>query len=117
MYGSATLPSVSTAHLRWYARTITAEIEAIKLLGIEPMRGGWRLYWVAGGRVRSRLAASEKRNAGLRGLLGAADEDLVEATAAKLEQLAWLSQRVKRTEQQLADPDRRPIACGRRACG
>ena len=81
----------------------TAEIEAIKLLGIEPMRGGWRLYWVAGGRVRSRLAASEKRNAGLRGLLGAADEDLVEATAATLEQLAWLSQRVKRTEQQLAD--------------
>ena len=41
----------------------TAEIEAIKLLGTEPMRGGTRVIFVAGGRVRSRLAAHEARNA------------------------------------------------------
>ena len=64
----------------------TAEIEAIKLLGTEPMRGGTRLFYVAGGRVRRRLAAHEARTARLRSLLGTPDEEIVAAVEARLEQ-------------------------------
>ena len=35
----------------------TGEIEALKLLGTESIRGGTRLFYVAGGRVRHRLGA------------------------------------------------------------
>src|ERR1044072_2667912 len=35
----------------------TAEIECVKLLGSEPMRGGGPLYWIAAGRRRASLAA------------------------------------------------------------
>jgi len=43
------------------------------LLGSEPVRGGTRLFFVAGGRLRHRLGAHEQRNAALRTLLGAPD--------------------------------------------
>ncbi len=54
----------------------TAEIGALVLLGTEPMRGGIRVFFVAGDRVRRRLAAHEARNARLRELLDSADVDL-----------------------------------------
>jgi len=54
----------------------TAEIGALALVGSEPMRGGTRVFFVAGDRVRRRLAEHEARNAKLRLLLGAADDDL-----------------------------------------
>jgi len=41
----------------------TTELEAIKLLGTESLRGGTRLFFVAGGRVRTRLGEHEARNA------------------------------------------------------
>ena len=63
----------------------TAEIEAIKFLGTEPMRGGTRLFYVAGGRVRHRLAAHEARTARLRSLLGTPDEEIASAVEARLE--------------------------------
>src|SRR5664280_1407985 len=65
----------------------TAEIEVIKLLGAEPMRGGTRLTFVAGGRVRARLGTHEALNARLRAALGAPDEEIAAVAEAKLEQL------------------------------
>jgi alanyl-tRNA synthetase len=80
----------------------TAEIEAIKLLGGEPMRGGLRLHWVAGGRVRGRLAAHEARAARLRVLLGAPDEELPEIAELKLGQLHAAERRIRGLEEALA---------------
>ncbi|MBK9966059.1 MAG: alanyl-tRNA editing protein [Holophagales bacterium] len=49
----------------------TSEIEALKLLGTEKLRGGTRLFFVAGGRIRRRLGGHEERSGRLRVLLGA----------------------------------------------
>ncbi|MEW6336337.1 MAG: alanyl-tRNA editing protein [Acidobacteriota bacterium] len=55
----------------------TAELEALALLGTEPMRGGTRVFFVAGGRLRRRMAAHEERNAALRAALDAPESDFV----------------------------------------
>jgi Ser-tRNA(Ala) deacylase AlaX len=80
----------------------TGEIEALKLLGTEGIRGGTRLFYVAGRRARLRLDAHERRNAGLRALLGAPDEELIPALQVKLEQLLALERRTRKLEEQLA---------------
>jgi Ser-tRNA(Ala) deacylase AlaX len=54
----------------------TAEIGTLALLDTEPMRGGTRVIFVAGDRVRRRLVEHEARNLRLRALLDAADDDL-----------------------------------------
>ena len=54
------------------------------LIGTETMRGGTRVFFVAGDRVRRRLAEHEVRNAKLRTLLGAADADLPELVELRL---------------------------------
>ncbi len=54
------------------------------LIGTEIMRGGTRLFFIAGDRVRRRLAEHEARNLKLRTLLGAADEDLPELVELRL---------------------------------
>jgi Ser-tRNA(Ala) deacylase AlaX len=81
----------------------TAEIEAVKLLGTEPMRGGTRLYWVAGARVRRRLAAHEGRNAELRAIFGTGDADLASLARAKLGELRQSGKRERDLEGRLAD--------------
>src|SRR5664279_2371787 len=81
----------------------TGELEALKLLGTEGIRGGTRLFFVAGRRNRLRQGAHEQRNAGLRALLGAPDEDLVSALQIKLDQLLALERRARKMEEQLAD--------------
>lgn len=81
----------------------TGEIESLKLLGTESIRGGTRLFYVAGGRVRRRLGAHEQRNAALRTLLGAPDEDLVSALQIKLDQLLALERRGRKLEDELAE--------------
>jgi alanyl-tRNA synthetase len=81
----------------------TAEIESLKLLGTEPMRGGTRLFWTAGGRVRRRLGRHESRNAELRGVVGAADDDLVHVVRGKLAQLKDISREAKLLQGRLAD--------------
>jgi alanyl-tRNA synthetase len=81
----------------------TAELECLCLLGTEPVRGGTRIYYVAGGRARARMAAHEQRNAELRALLGAADPALAGAVAARLEQLRDLDKRVRLLEDELAE--------------
>jgi len=81
----------------------TGEIEALKLLGTESIRGGTRLFYVAGGRARRRLGAHEQRNATLRTLLGAPDEDLIPALQIKLDQLLTLERRGRKLEEELVD--------------
>lgn len=69
----------------------TAEIGAVVLLGVESMRGGTRVFFVAGDRVRRRLVEHELRNARLRSILDSSDDDLpdvVELRIAKEKQLA-----------------------------
>ena len=80
----------------------TAELEALKLLGTEPVRGGTRVFFVAGGRTRRRLGAAERRNAELRALLGTPDEGLVAGLAGKLEQLKSVEKQVRALEEELA---------------
>ena len=80
----------------------TAEIEAVALLSAESLRGGTRLFFVAGRRVRRRLARHEERNAALRALLGAPDADLAGAAKAKLDQLAEAQRALRRAGEELA---------------
>jgi len=81
----------------------TAEIETVKLLGTEPMRGGTRLHWLAGSRVRGRLAAHEARAAELRRLLDTADDALVDVVSLKLAQLKDAARLRKRLEKELGE--------------
>lgn len=80
----------------------TAELETLKLLGTESLRGGTRLFFAVGRRVRRRLEAHETRSAALRTLLGAPDEALVPAVEAKLEQLRAADKRARLLEDELA---------------
>jgi Ser-tRNA(Ala) deacylase AlaX len=88
----------------------TAEIESLKLLGTEKLRGGVRLYFVAGGRIRRRLGADEERNARLRALLGAPDAGLAEAVEAKLAQLSDAHKALRALEEELADAKAEALA-------
>ena len=81
----------------------TAEIECVKLLGTEPMRGGTRLYWVAGARARRRLGQREALLTQLRKIVGAADDELAEVIAGKLEGLKLEQRRTRHLEGQLAE--------------
>lgn len=83
----------------------TAEIECVKLLGSEPMRGGCRLYWVAGARVRARLAAHESRTEALRKTLEGGDDELVSLAAAKVAQLRESERERRRLLERLADAE------------
>jgi len=81
----------------------TAELEALCLLGTEPVRGGTRVFFVAGARARARMLAHEQRNAALRGLLGVPDEGLAAAVAARQEQQRDLEKRVRGLEEELGE--------------
>ena len=96
--GGVDLNTCGGTHLRH-----TGELEALKLLGTEGIRGGTRLYFVAGGRVRRRLGDHEARNAALRTLLGAPDEDLATVLQAKLDQMLALERRGRKLEEELAE--------------
>lgn len=93
----ADLNTCGGTHLR-----STAEIEALKLLGTESIRGGVRLSFVAGGRVRRRLGAHEARTAALRALLGASDAELVATAGLKLDQLRAAERRLKDADEEIA---------------
>jgi alanyl-tRNA synthetase len=80
-----------------------AELGLVKLLHTEAMRGGTRVYYVAGERARGRLAEQEERVAQLRSLLGAADEELASVVELKLGQLKEALRRAERAEEALAD--------------
>ncbi len=90
----------------------TAEIEAVKLLGAEPMRGGTRLYFVAGGRLRWRLSEHEERTAALRRVLEAPEEEMLAAAQAKLEALREAQRRGRHLEERLAEALADALASG-----
>jgi alanyl-tRNA synthetase len=81
----------------------TAEIGLLCLLGTEPMRGGTRVFFVAGDRVRKRMAAHEARNLHLRSLLDTGDEELPEMVALRLNREKELARTVRRLSEELAD--------------
>jgi Ser-tRNA(Ala) deacylase AlaX len=81
----------------------TGEIETVKLLATEPLRGGTRLFWLAGSRVRQRLASDEARLAELRSVLGAADDELASVAALKLDQLKEAGRRERALLGRLAE--------------
>jgi Ser-tRNA(Ala) deacylase AlaX len=80
----------------------TAEIEALKLLDTESLRGGTRLCWVAGRRLRRLHQEHHERNARLRGLLGTSDDDLAERVAARLDQARDAERALRKLEEELA---------------
>ena len=80
----------------------TAEIELVALLSTESLRGGTRLFFVAGRRARRRLAAHEDRLLALRKILGAPDSGLADAAAAKRDQLQDAQRMLRRAEEELA---------------
>jgi len=90
----------------------TAEIEGLKLLGTEGMRGGTRLFYVAGVRLRRLLAAHHERNAKLRQLVGTSDEELPAGVSAKLEQLKDAQRAARILEEGLAVESARALALG-----
>ena len=73
----------------------TCEAESMKLLGCEEMRGGTRVFWLAGGRVRARLGARESLLAGLRGVLEGADDELETLAAKKKSQVLTLQKELR----------------------
>jgi alanyl-tRNA synthetase len=81
----------------------TAELESICLTGTEQLRGGTRVFFVAGERVRSRMAAHEARNRQLRSVLGAPDAELVPVAEAKLLQLKETGRENRRLADEMAD--------------
>jgi Ser-tRNA(Ala) deacylase AlaX len=81
----------------------TAEIGLLCLLGTEPMRGGTRVFFVAGDRVRKRMAAHEERNLRLRSLLDTGDEKLSEVVSLRLDREKELARTVRRLNEELAD--------------
>jgi Ser-tRNA(Ala) deacylase AlaX len=81
----------------------TAEIGLLCLLGTEPMRGGTRVFFVAGDRIRQRMAAHEERNLRLRSLLDTGDEQLPEVVGLRLDREKELNRTVRRLIEDLAD--------------
>jgi len=90
----------------------TAELEALKLLGTEPMRGGTRLCYAAGERLRRLHAAHHERAARLRELLSTSDDELVAGVAAKLDQLKDAQRAVRALEEELAIVSALALAAG-----
>ncbi len=80
----------------------TSEIEVVKLLGTEALRGGLRLFFICGGRVRARLGAHEERIAALRQALGAPEEGIVAAALEKLEKLRQAERELRGRDEQEA---------------
>lgn len=81
----------------------TAEIGAFAIVGTEPMRGGTRVYFVAGERARLRLREHERRAALLRAVFGTNEDEIPQVAAQKLEQLKDANARIKRLQERLAD--------------
>jgi Ser-tRNA(Ala) deacylase AlaX len=62
----------------------TSELECVKLIGTESIRGGTRLFFVFGKRLRNRLEAHEQRAHQLRTILGRPDDALVAAVEQRI---------------------------------
>jgi alanyl-tRNA synthetase len=80
----------------------TAEIECVLLCGTEPMRGGTRVFFVAGRRARQRFVGHEARNAELRRIVGTGDDELAEVIELKLGQLQAAERHARGLEEELS---------------
>jgi len=80
----------------------TLELECVKLLSSEPIRGGTRLHFIFGRRVRERLEAHEQRNHELRILLGRPDEGLAESVELHLESEKEMERQLRHAGEELA---------------
>lgn len=80
----------------------TSELEALKLLGTESVRGGTRIFFVAGVRLRRLLGEHHDRNARLRALLGLSDEELPSGVESKLAQLKESQRALRHAESEVA---------------
>jgi alanyl-tRNA synthetase len=83
----------------------TAEIGSVALLGTEAMRGGTRVFFVAGRRVRRRMRDHERRNARLRGILDSADDDLPEVVELRIGREKQLARERRRLLEDLAEAE------------
>jgi alanyl-tRNA synthetase len=81
----------------------TSEVGVVSLIGTESMRGGTRVFFLAGDRVRRRLAGHELRNARLREILDTADEDMPEIVQHRLEHEKRLARERRRLAEELAE--------------
>jgi len=77
-------------------------VETVAIVATEPMHGGTRLHWVAGGRVRRRLAEREALLAALRRTTGAGDPELVETVERRLRQAKAARAEAARLRERLA---------------
>lgn len=90
----------------------TAELESIVILGTEPMRGGTRVFFAAGGRVRTLVHEQGGVLARLRTLVGAPDEELATVVEAKLEGLRNAERLLRRWRDEAADALGDALAAG-----
>jgi alanyl-tRNA synthetase len=81
----------------------TSEIGSLCLLGTEPMRGGTRVFFVAGDRARRRMAIHEDRNLQLRSLFDTGDGQLIEVARLRLGREKELARTVRRLGEELAE--------------
>lgn len=81
----------------------TAEIGTLCLLGTETMRGGSRVFFVAGDRVRIRMAAHEERNQQLRSLLDTGDDELADVVSLRIAREKDLARTARRLSDELAE--------------
>lgn len=81
----------------------TSEIGTLCLLGTESMRGGARLFFVAGDRVRKRMADHEGRNRRLRSLLDTGDEELADVVELRLAREKELARTTRLLSEELAE--------------
>jgi len=80
----------------------TAELETVALIETESMRGGTRLRWAAGGRVRRRLHQREEHAAAIRRIFETADDEVLETAASKLSRLRDAEREAKALRLRLA---------------
>jgi alanyl-tRNA synthetase len=81
----------------------TAEIGTLCLLGTEAMRGGSRVFFAAGDRVRIRMAAHEARNLRLRSLLDTGDDELADVISLRIAREKDLARTTRRLSDELAE--------------
>jgi len=81
----------------------TAEIGSLSLLKTESIRGGTRLFFVAGDRVLRRMSEHEERNARLRTLLDTGDDEFADVVALRLAREKNLARRARRLAEELAE--------------
>ena len=95
------MTGVQTCALPIYVASL-AEIATLKLLAVEAAHGGCRLGWVAGDRVRRRLANDERTIHELRRLFETSAGELPAVAELKLEQLRQAERRLRGLEERYA---------------